>query len=113
MVLLAPLLVLAQTKVLKGRVTGSITSEPLSGVSISVKGSTTGTTTRPDGTFEVTAADSASTLVISFVGYETQEVKLGKTRDYSIALKKSAQIYTQQIVEKGSPLLAIDKINMN
>ena len=58
------------------RITGKITGtndEPLAGVSIQEKGTSTGTTTDNFGIYALTVGNNA-TLVISYVGYETQEV---------------------------------------
>ncbi|HEX7905740.1 MAG TPA: TonB-dependent receptor [Chitinophagaceae bacterium] len=64
------------------RVTGKVTSaggEPLAGVSISVKGSRSGTTTDGNGNFSISVPDDA-VLVFSSVGYETFEIAVaGKT----------------------------------
>ncbi len=57
-------------------VTGTVlddTSQPLPGVSVVVKGTTTGTTTDFDGNYSLSASNGA-TLVFSYVGYDTQEV---------------------------------------
>ena len=48
--------------------------EPVIGASILVKGTTTGTITDMDGNFEINNVRRGATLVISFVGYKTQEV---------------------------------------
>jgi TonB-linked SusC/RagA family outer membrane protein len=65
------------------KVTGKITDsngEPLPGVSIVVKGTTNGTITSVDGTYELGKVDDNSTLVFSFVGMTSQEIKVqGKT----------------------------------
>ncbi|WP_266366990.1 SusC/RagA family TonB-linked outer membrane protein [Tellurirhabdus rosea] len=58
-------------------VTGKVTGEdgsPLPGVSILIKGSTTGTTASADGTYRITLPNENATLVFSFVGYEKQEI---------------------------------------
>ncbi|PZR24339.1 MAG: hypothetical protein DI535_22320 [Citrobacter freundii] len=64
------------------RITGKITgaeNEPLAGVSIQEKGTSTGTTTNNNGEYALTVADNA-TLVISAIGYETQEIAIaGRT----------------------------------
>lgn len=58
-------------------VTGTVVSDsdglPIPGVSVAVKGTTTGTITDIDGKFEMSAAEGA-TLVFSFIGMETQEL---------------------------------------
>jgi iron complex outermembrane receptor protein len=48
-------------------------SQPVPGVSVVVKGTTTGTTTDFDGKYSLNA-NNGDTLVFSYVGYETQEV---------------------------------------
>ncbi len=61
---------------------GQITSEegPLPGVTILVKGTTSGTVTDKDGNYAISAPSTAGTLVISFIGYETAEVPIeGRT----------------------------------
>ena len=65
----------AQPAVVKGRVTRQ-NGEPLSGVSIIVKETKNGTTTQPDGTFEIEASPN-NTLQISYVGFIAREIKVG------------------------------------
>ena len=57
------------------QVTGTVTddsSQPLPGVSVIIKGTTTGTTTDFDGNYSI-AANDGDILVFSYVGFETQE----------------------------------------
>ena len=56
-------------------VTGIVTSDdgPLPGATILVKGKSAGTTSDFDGNFTITA-DANDVLVISYVGYQEQEV---------------------------------------
>ncbi|TAH07526.1 MAG: hypothetical protein EAZ14_11105, partial [Runella slithyformis] len=60
----------AQNK-LTGRVTDS--NGPLPGVSVLVKGTSTGATTDGDGRFSVTLSNNA-TIVVSYIGYTTQQI---------------------------------------
>ena len=64
----------AQNVTVKGTVT-SQTGEPLSEVSILVRGTTAGTSTKNDGSFEISAPQN-STLIFSYIGFITKEVKL-------------------------------------
>jgi TonB-dependent starch-binding outer membrane protein SusC len=64
----------AQTVSVKGTIT-SQSGEPLQGVSVVVKGSSNGTSTKSDGSFEIPAPLN-STLVFSYVGYISKEVKV-------------------------------------
>src|SRR5690625_5001688 len=50
--------------------------EPMAGVNIAVQGTTTGTSTDSEGEFTLTVPDENSTLVFSFVGFDTQETPL-------------------------------------
>jgi TonB-linked SusC/RagA family outer membrane protein len=65
---------ISQPILVKGKVTEAQTREGIPGASISVKGTVTGTVTSMDGTYQLNVPDPNSVLVISFVGYLTQEV---------------------------------------
>lgn len=73
LMLLACLPAIAQNSVITGKVTDSKDGQPLPGVTVSVKGTNTATQTGADGAFRLTAP-AGTTLVISYVGYATQEV---------------------------------------
>src|ERR1700688_2963013 len=62
----------AQNITIKGKVTDATTGESLIGVSVAVKGTTTGTQTDVNGAYSITAP-SAATLAFSYIGYATQE----------------------------------------
>jgi len=62
-----------QQVVISGKITNE-NNEPLSGVSVTLKGKSTGTTTDLNGNFKLTAEENVS-LIISYVGYVTQEVQ--------------------------------------
>ena len=60
------------------QITGQVKNQdgvPLMGTNIVVKSSTTGTVTKPDGTFKLDTKQNAGTLVFSFVGFKTTEVQ--------------------------------------
>lgn len=68
-----------QQKSFSGKVNDS-SGEPLPGVTIVIKGTTTGTITDANGNFSFENVPADATLIISFVGMKTQEVKAaGKT----------------------------------
>ena len=69
---LLPLLVHAQTQV-KGKVT-DVSGKPLEGASIKVRGEKGGTTTKADGSFEISLKEGKS-LEVSDVGYNSQTLK--------------------------------------
>lgn len=59
---------------IKGRITDAKSGEPLIGVTISIKGTTTGTTSDVDGSFQLNAASDAE-IQFSYVGYNSIEMK--------------------------------------
>jgi TonB-linked SusC/RagA family outer membrane protein len=78
----------AQKKV-TGKVSGGDTGGGLSGATVKVKGSSTATTTGADGSYSITVANNG-TLEVSFVGYETQEVKVGSGSVVNVVLQASS-----------------------
>lgn len=67
--------VLAQTREITGTVTSADDGSTLPGVSVSVKGTTIGTITDIDGKYTLKIPEGDQTLVFSFVGLKTQELK--------------------------------------
>ena len=68
-----------------GVVVDAANGKPLVGVTIQVKGTSTGTTTDGDGKFSISAPDNA-TLVVSYLGFSRQEVKTNGGEPLNIAL---------------------------
>ena len=81
---------------LNGKVS-SAQGEALQGVSVKVKSSNMGTQTDANGNFSLTVPDKA-VLIISYVGYETQEVPVNGRTDISISLKASEKVMDQVVV---------------
>ncbi len=70
-------------------ITGTVSDEngnPLPGVTIIVKGTTTGIITDADGNFSI-RTDPSGTLVFSFIGYRTQEIVVGNQTQIDISLE--------------------------
>ena len=80
-----------QNITIKGIVTDSITGEGLPYASLLLKGTTVGTATDGEGHFSFSAPDKAGVLQVSYLGYDTKEVKVtsGKTNDLKIQLAPS------------------------
>jgi TonB-linked SusC/RagA family outer membrane protein len=90
-------IMLAQTDV-SGRVTDSRDGTPLSNVSVTAKGSRTGTTTDPDGRFRI-SVPANSILVFSSVGFSDKEVRVsGSSMNVSLDI---AQRNLQEVVVTG------------
>ncbi len=89
--------VIAQNKLVTGKISDSKSGQPLSGVSILIKGTNTGTTTGTDGTFRLNVPEAAKTLVISYVGYAQQEVAVG-SGNISVSLVQESTALTDVVV---------------
>lgn len=76
-----------QTVRISGKVTSLDDGSDLPGVTISVKGTTTGTMSETDGTYSLEVPLSANTLIFSFVGFKTKEVALSGEKVINIALE--------------------------
>ncbi len=82
-------------------ITGQVLNESgitMTGVSIIVRGTRTGTTTDGNGRFTLTAPDNNATLLISFVGYVDQEVPLAGRSEVTIRMVPSQQVLDQVVV---------------
>ncbi len=71
--------------------------QTLSGVNVLIKGKSTGTTTDVNGFYSIEVESEKSVLVFSFIGYETKEVKVGKSKVLDITLK-AAKLEFEEIV---------------
>lgn len=89
---------LAQKITVRGTVTDS-TGEPLIGASVLAKGTTSGTATDFDGNFEM-VVDAHATLVVSYVGCETQNVAVGGRNQIAITLKDNS-VMLDEVVAIG------------
>jgi len=92
----------AQTKV-SGTISDAATKEPLIGVSVQVKGKVVGTITNTKGEFSFSVSTPPPfTLLISSVGYESQEMNVsGNSASINIALKEQA-VLGQEVVVSAS-----------
>jgi len=87
LLMLVTLFVQAQPRQVTGTVTGSDDGMPLPGVSIQVKGTTSGGSTDMDGKFSLNVPAGANVLVFSFVGYKAQEVEIGDRSIVNVILE--------------------------
>ena len=71
-------------------VSGMVTGEdgdPLIGATVLVKGTTAGTVTDLSGKYTVNVPEGGTVLVVSFVGYATEEVQIGSQSTIDVVLK--------------------------
>jgi len=89
----------AQKVDVKGTVVDS-NGEALIGASVVVKGNTSlGTITDLDGNFSLSVPSESTTIVVSYVGMNTQELKVGKQRNFNVMLNDNTEI--QEVVVVG------------
>ncbi|MGQ8336197.1 SusC/RagA family TonB-linked outer membrane protein [Sunxiuqinia sp. A32] len=82
---------------------GTITDEnglPLPGVTIVIKGSTTGVITDMDGNYSLSKVQSGATIVVSFVGMKTQEIFVGNDTIIDVTLEEES-IGIEEVIAVG------------
>ena len=72
--------------------------EPLIGVSIQLKGSTTGTVTDYDGKFVMQDVQASDVLVFSYVGFNTQEMTVGNQTVINVTLSEDTETLDEVVV---------------
>lgn len=89
----------AQQKTVSGKVTTSA-GEPLPGVNVFIKGTTSGTTSGSDGTYSIELPTGSGTLVFTTIGFMKQEVDAGTSDKIDIQLKEDV-LNLEEIVVTG------------
>ena len=87
--------ILAQAQNVKGLVVDE-NGEPLLGVTVSLKGTSTGTMTDDEGRFSMNVPANATLLTFSYVGYNVQDVKIGP--DMKVSLVPASQQLGEVVV---------------
>lgn len=76
--------------------------QPVPGVSVRVKGTSTVVATDANGRFSLSAPATTSVLTFSFIGYDTQEVTVGNRTNITVNLKPNAtNLETVEVVSVG------------
>ncbi len=85
----------------KSKITGTIRNEkgePVAGVSILIKGSVVGTASNVDGKYSIEFPASSKTLVFSFIGMISQEIKVTGTQVLDIVMKDETKGLNEVVV---------------
>lgn len=93
----SPLLVKAQSRLVTGEVLDK-EKYPLIGVSVSVKGTTSGTITDLEGRYFISVPNSKSTLVFSFIGFSTKEIPVGELPIINVTLDEDVKLLDEVVV---------------
>lgn len=104
-----------------GGISGTVSDATgeLIGVSVLVKGTKNGTTTDMDGKFTLKNVKPQDVLQFSFIGYKTQEVRVGNKKTFQIIMKDDAQALDEvvvvgyQEVRKADLTTSVSSANMN
>lgn len=81
-----------------GKILSGEDNSPIPGANILVKGTTAGTISDADGNFSLSVPDQSTTLVVSFVGYLSQEVLLDGRTSINVTLATDAKQLTEVVV---------------
>lgn len=77
---------------IKGRVVDNVYNEGVIGANVVIKGTATGVITDIDGNYMITVPNEETVLVFSYVGYSTQEIKVGGQRTINVTLSENSEI---------------------
>ncbi len=80
-----------------GRVVSSEDGEGLPGVSVTIKGSSSGTVTDVNGAYSLQVPEG-SVLIFSFVGYETREIAVGDQSEINVSMNTDIQTLEELVV---------------
>lgn len=89
---------LAQNRTITGTVTSGEDNSVLPGVSVTLKGTSRGTTTDGNGQYTISVPSGTVTVVYSFIGFTSQEVVTGNQTKLDITLKPDATSLNEVVV---------------
>jgi TonB family protein len=91
-------------KIIKGQVLSADDRTPLPGVNIVIKGTTTGTVTDMQGIYQIITESANPTLVYSFIGLQTEEVKVANQSELNVNLQSDVSQLSEVVVTGYSPV---------
>lgn len=101
--------VLAQDRVVTGRVTSKEDGSPLPGVNVVIKGTTTGSVTDAEGKYSL-SVPTGSSLVFSFIGLKTEEIEIGERSVVDIQLAFDVTQLSEVVVTATGLEVSKDKL---
>lgn len=88
----------AQERTVTGKVTSSEDGSGVPGVSILLKGTTSGTVSDASGSYSLSVPSAGGTLVFSFVGLVTQEVEIGTRSNVDVKMESDVRQLSEVVV---------------
>lgn len=96
--LVAGIFAFTTQRTIKGKVLAASDGSALPGVIVAVKGTSVGTQTDMNGEFQLTMPSGSEKLIFSYVGYKTQEIKVGQDSVITVKLEDDAQMLSEVVV---------------
>src|SRR5258707_5190739 len=97
LLLLISQFIFAQNKTVSGTVSDK-NGAPIAGVSVTAKGTTLGVTTNSTGNFSLSVPSNVNGLVLSSIGYGTQEVDISGKTSVTVSLTESISSLNELVV---------------
>ena len=91
------ILAFAQGRSVEGVITDA-SGEPMIGVNVLVKGTTNGAVTDMDGKFVIHKVKSSDVLSVSYIGYTSQDIKVGSRNSFTITLREDSKTLDEVVV---------------
>lgn len=88
----------AQVRNITGTVRDAVSNETIPGVTVAIKGTTKGTITDINGKFQIEAVNSGDSLLISYIGYKKEVVKIGKQVELNIQMYAEAALLDEVVI---------------
>ncbi len=86
----------SQQKTINGKITDA-NQQPVQGATVLVKGTTNGVTTNESGNFTINVSNTQSTLVVSYVGFESIEIPASRS-DFNLVLTDQSSSLNEVVV---------------
>lgn len=85
-------------RTIKGKVTAAADGSAMPGVNVLLKGTTKGTITDGQGEYQLTIPSSGGTLVFTFIGYVTKEIKISSSDVINVVLDEDVKALSEVVV---------------
>ncbi|MDQ2658592.1 MAG: von Willebrand factor type A domain-containing protein [Bacteroidota bacterium] len=89
---------LVQERTITGTVTDAGDSSAIAGVNVILKGTKTGTVTDGHGRYTIRVPSNGGTLIFSFIGYATREVRVGQLSIVNVQLTQDVSVLSEQVI---------------
>lgn len=87
-----------QGNIITGKVTSAADNTGLAGVSIQIKGTSKGTFSGTDGSYNISVSETDAILIFSFIGFETVEAPVGGRRIIDVAMNEDIKALDEVVV---------------